>query len=255
MSKIGIIWVGFNCEDTLDRSLSPWIRARQSQLDGHDFIVCAVSVPFEGFGDKATDKTRTLLGFSLTRNEIDHAIVQDKPMKETEARGAALRWLVEKGCTLSIMVDADEFWTIDQISKALSFMESRPHLAWARVCLKNYVFDAKTYLVEPFTPPRIHRLSYQGVYRAVGFEQDNDVKYALLPGGALIGQDGLAHATVPKNLVWVPHESWPNSDRSRRKIEYQLKGRGWPSCSFSWDDSQGGLIWNPSLPIPETDSD
>lgn len=255
MSKIGIIWVGFNCEDTLERSLAPWIAARRDRLNSHEFAICAVSVPFEGFGEEATDKTRTLLGFASTRDDIDHAIVRDKPMKETEARGAALRWLTEKGCVLSIMVDADEFWTIDQISKAITFMEERPFLCWARVCLKNYVFDTKTYLVEPFQPPRLHRLTYQGVYRAVGFEQDNDVRYEMLPGGALVGQEGLPHATVPKNLVWVRHESWPNSNRSRLKIEYQLKGRNWPSCSFSWDDSQGGLVWNPSLPIPETETD
>lgn len=253
--KVGLIYCSFGTLDLTPASLAPWLAAKASRLGGHDYVIAAVSCPFSGFPDAKDDGTVDALFKQVSHEKIDHLVVSDTPIPETEARGRALRWLVTQGCGLSVMVDSDEFWTVDQISKAITFMEERPFLCWARVCLKNYVFDTKTHLVEPFSPPRLHRLAYQSVYKAVGFEQDNDVRYALWPGGALVSQEGLPHATVPKNLVWVRHESWPNSPRSKSKIEYQLKGRNWPSCSFSWDDSQGGLVWNSSLPIPETATD
>lgn len=257
MSKIGVIFCSYGTLDLTPASLAPWLAAKASRLDGHEFLVAAVSCPFSGFPDAKDDGTVESLRKCLDEGQIDHLETNSFPIPETEARGRVLHWLAGHGCELSIMVDSDEFWTADQISKALSFMESRPHLAWVRVCLKNYVFDTKTYLAEPFSPPRIHRLFYRGVHphSAVGFEQDNDVWYEQRAGGPRVSQGQLPSATVPRSQVWVRHHSWLSNERSRKKIEYQLIGRKWPSCSFSWDDTKGGLIWNPDLPIPETETD
>lgn len=253
MSKIAVIYCSFGTLDLTPASLAPWLAAKESRLGGHDYVLAAVSCPFSGFPDSKDDGTVEYLQKALNGGQIDHLVTSPTPIPETEARGRALRWLVAQGCELSVLVDSDENWTADQIAKAITFMENRPFVSWAKVCLRNYVFDTKTYLVEPFTPPRLHRLSFGGA-RAAGFHQDNDVFYEK-PDGALIGQEAMPHATVPRAQVWVRHESWPNSERSHCKIKYQLVGRGWPTCSFSWDDSKGGLIWNPSLPIPETETD
>lgn len=253
MSKIGIIWVGFNCEDTLERSLAPWIEARKSRLGGHEFVICAVSVPFEGFDVASHDGTRLRLYDKRQSCEIDHLIVSDEPMRETEARGAALRWLVEQGATHLWQVDADENYTTAQITAILAFVEGRP-ADWYRLCLKNQVFTPNQYLVEPFAPPRIHRVYNPGGFVAAGFHQDNNVYYERPWSGERVLDTQMASLTVPKGAAWIDHASWLNNARSKAKIDYQ-RARGWPSCSFSWDDSQGGLIWNPSLPIPETETD
>lgn len=241
--KIGVIWAGFNCEDTLDRSLAPWIAARRDKLGGHDFVICAVSVPFEGFGEEATDKTRTLLGFASTRDDIDHAIVRDRPMKETEARGAALRWLTEKGCDLSIMVDADEFYSTDEISRIMTFVSARPLIAAFKGSFRNCVFDENTYVTQPFRPMRIHRVRY-GDYLLDSFWDDNNALYRAANGDFKRDID-LPVAQIPQSVQFTKHLTWISDERSRKKCEYQTKARGW-ECSFRWNYSLDRLEWNES---------
>lgn len=253
MSKFGIIWVGYQCEDMLGRSLAPWIAARRDKLGGHEFVVCAVSVPFEGFEAANHDMTRLQLYTSQQTGEIDHLIVSDEPMKEVDARGAALQWLRTQGATHIWQHDSDEFITTDQIAAIARFVEVRP-VDWYRLSLKNQIFTPNQHLVEPFTPPRIHRVHNPGGYIATGFHQDNNVYYERPWNGERILDTQMASLTVPKGVAWIAHESWLNNPRSKAKIDYQ-RARGWPNCSFSWDDSQGGLIWNPSLPIPETSTE
>jgi len=131
---------------------------------------------------------------------------------------------------------------------------------WFRLSLKNYVFDTSTYLADPFTPPRIHRVNIRG-YRAHSFWDDNNVLYCGTITRDLKRDVDFPSLTVPKGVAWIRHDSWLNDSRSRRKIEYQVNGRKWPSCSFAWDDSKGGLIWNEAhfarigQPIPEVEHD
>lgn len=253
--RIGVIYCAYQTEDLVEASLRPWIEARQTRLAGHDYVICAVSVPFEGFpNDQPEDRTRAILGAHAQAGDIDHAIVRDHPMAETEARGAALKWLVEQGCDTLWQVDSDEPYETAQIAAICDFVAARPLVTWFRLCLRNAVFDSKTYLVEPFTPPRIHRVTtVRGCfYTADGFCDDNNVSYR---DSWHTGRPDTAFpsATVPRQLAWIKHLSWLNDDRSRRKVAYQ-QGRGW-TCSFDWDDAQGGLIWRAGQPVPETARD
>lgn len=253
----GVIFCGFNCADTLESALSPWIQAREQRLGGNKISICAVSVPFIGFGDcRAHDNTHFLLNQFWSRYEIDHVISHETPMKETAARGEALKWLVERGVDATFLVDADEFYTIDEISRIFAFAESHPQIAAFRGSLKNYVEASgqRAYLTEPFTPLRLHRVRY-GTYVADSFYDDNGVLYRGTITRDFKRDIDLPVLTIPRNVAWTRHESWGNNERSRKKIAYQLEGRRWPSCSFAWDDEQGGLIFNPALPIPETAQD
>jgi hypothetical protein len=117
--------------------------------------------------------------------------------------------------------------------------------------LANYIFDDKTRLAEPFTPSRIHRIK-AGIYEARGFSADNDVIYSTTgdssPGDT--HQDRLPSMTIPESVASIKHLTWQRGERSRLKISYQTKRWG-NVCSFSWDDAQGGLIFNPALPRPK----
>ncbi len=256
MSKIGIIFCSWQAEDLLERSLRPWIEARATQLDNNQFLICAVSVPFEGFPQDPLDNTQTLLHRHFNLDDIDNLISGEVPMKETEARGQALKWLVDQGCDLTIQVDADEFYTAIEIENIFQFVAKNPLIVWFRGSLKNYVLDDKTYLVKPFTPPRIHRVSYDG-YKADCFLDDNNIGYIKrTEEGTYCSRDevGFPHITIPKAIVWTRHESWGNNERSRKKILYQNSRPGW-KCDFDWDDSRGGLIWRDGVAIPETARD
>ena len=255
--KIGVIFVAWQSGDLLSSSLLPWINARKQHLGGHDYTIAAVSVPFEGFPqEELLDSTMAVLHTEREQGEIDYHLQNVVPMKETEARGAALKWLVEQGCDVTWQADADEFPTPQQIEGTLRFFETRPHVAWARGSLRNYVFDRQTYLVEPFTPPRLHRTRLPGGWVASAFWDDNNVLYfreGQVNERREIRDVDLPHVTVPKRLS-IRHESWLNDSRSRRKIAYQNARVGW-QCSFDWDDARGGLIWRDGQPIPETARD
>jgi hypothetical protein len=248
MSKFGIIYVGYQCADLLKRSLEPWIEVHETQLGGHEWLICAVSMPFEGFPKwEHDDGTHQLLR--------DHAygleslLTSHDPYKETVARGAALKRLVEQGCTYVWQVDSDEFYTVDQIAAITRFVEARSHVDWFRLSFKNLVFTSDQYLADPFTPPRIHKTHNAGGYVAAGFHQDNNVYYERPWNQERVLDTQLPSVLVPKSVAFIAHETWLNNDRSRRKVAYQ-QARGW-NCSFAWDDAQGGLIFNPNLPEPE----
>lgn len=252
---VGVIWVGHQCEDYAERSLAPWIAARAAKLGGHEFIICAVSVPFTGFQqDGKPDRTRAILGCHLTDDKIDHAIVSDKPMAETDARGAALRWLVDKGVDTLFQWDSDEFATTEQLSRILAFWEARPGICWARLSYKNRVFTPNQYLVEPFTPPRIHRVRAPGSsYEARSFYEDNGIAYHGTITRDIVPDAHFPSVTVPRSVAWVDHWSWMSDSRGRAKCRYQWAR--WKRCDFDWDDARGGLIWRDGQPVPETAQD
>ncbi len=244
--KIGCIFVAWQSADLLPSSLTPWVEAKRAQLGGHEYIVAAVSVPFEGFPqEEERDATRSILGAAAHVGDIDHVIVTDKPMKETEARGAALRWLVEKGVDTLWQHDSDEVAAQDDIARIAAFVENQPYVTWFRLSLRNAVFSPTTFLVEPFTPPRIHRVHARG-YRAHSFSADNDVAYGGTITRDIIPQDRFSSMTVPTSVAFVRHLSWLNDLRSKRKCAYQQHRWAPPvgaGCAFRWDETRG-LVWN-----------
>ncbi len=252
--RIGVLFCGWQCADLLPASLTPWVEAKRASLGGHSFTICAVSVPFEGFPqDETRDTTRSILGAHAQCGEIDHVVVGDKPHKETEARGAALRWLMTQGVDIVWQVDADEVYTYDNLTSILMFVEVTPWTIWYRLSLRNAVFTPTTYLAEPFTPPRIHRVA-AGFYRLHSFCDDNDLTYGGTITRDLKRQDQFASMTVPTSVAFVRHLSWLNDDRSRRKVAYQLTHFG--HCGYRWDDQRGlcfdeAFYAKQGLPLPE----
>jgi len=260
--RVGVILVGYNTEDLIGPCLAPWIEARQTRLGGNTFIICAVNVPFVGFDNDGQDGTRDHLERDLGAGYIDHLIVSDTPMKETEARSEALRWLKTEDVETVIQVDSDEQFALTDISRVFAFVAANPFACWFRLCLKNYVGingDNKTYLVEPFTPPRIHRIRLPGGFTAYAFNQDNDICYTGGITRDVKRQEQFASMTVPKESVWIRHLSWLSDSRSKAKVEYQRKR--WGHSSFRWDEVSNQLRFDESYyatlgqPLPETARD
>ncbi len=251
MSHYGIIWVGYQCADLLSASLTPWVEAKRAGLGGHRFTICCVSVPFEGFPQETVlDNTRALLGAHAQDGTVDHVIVSDKPMKETEARGAALKWLVEEGVDVIWLVDSDEGYLESDILGAIQWVKANPFITWYRLPLRNYVFDAKTYLIEPFTPPRVFHVEPPNTrYRIHSFYDDNNVLYSGTITRDFKRDIDFASMTIPTSLCLPRHWSWMSDPRGKKKVEYQLS-RGW-SPSFLWDYDSACLVFNPYYTQPE----
>lgn len=264
--KVGVILTGYNMAEYVRPCLDAWIAARVRALGGHTFLICAVSVPFAGFPNDHEDDTVPLLRGELEDGHIDHLITEPKHIPETTARSMALTWLAAQGADVLWQVDMDEFITLDQIAYILKTIEmpGNEWVEWYRLSYKNYIFDDKTYLVDLFQPPRIHRVKsirYPNL-RAHCFIADNDIGYQDKnePNGTIWPQSSLASGTIvpvgPNAQASAPirHMTWQNSPRSKHKISYQLDSRRWPTCSFSWDDAKG-LIFNPALPAPQVARD
>ncbi len=257
--KVGVIWVGYQCKDLLASSLTPWIEARKTRLGGHTYSICAVSVPFEGFpqDEEQDDTVDTLIAHGIG-GQIDHVISAEdgKAWKETEARGAALKWLVEKGVDTIWLVDSDEVYARMDIRGALRWLEDNPLITWHRLPLLNYVFDARTYLAEPFTPPRVFRVHPPGSpgYRLHSFYDDNNVLYGGTITRDLKRDIDFASSIVPAALCLPKHFSWMNDERGRKKCLYQQAHFG--HCSYRWDDQRGlcfdeAFYAKQGLPLPE----
>jgi hypothetical protein len=246
--KIGIIFCAYNAKDYLNKSLASWIEARRSRLGGHEWLICAVSVPFKGFPQPPEDGTQEELRKKLVFGLIDELIERNEPMAEIEVRGLALQWLKDKGVEAVWQADADEIPVVKEIENTVWMVEHFPFIPWFRYSFKNRVFDCHTYLVQPFTTPRIHRVR-PGNLVADHFWDDNYIAYKL-PSGDIIRDVELASVTIPKVLMFCEHFTWLNDERSKRKVEYQTKARGW-DCTFAWDDSRGGLVWRDEKNIPK----
>lgn len=243
--RIGVIFCAWGTVDLLDRSLSPWLSLRMNPA--YDVRICAVSVKFAGF-EGEDDGTRERLRWYREQGEIDHLISGPDNVPETLARGMALAHLRDtQQVDMTWMVDADEFYTSDEIARILTFVAENPWTAWFRIALKNYVIDDKTYLAEPFCPPRIHRMK-AGSYRAHSFSGDNDITYGGTITRDILHQDNFPSMSIPPGTAWVRHESWMNDERGRMKSKYQWARWG-NACSFIWHDTKG-LMFNPALPEP-----
>jgi hypothetical protein len=250
MLKFGIIAVGRDCADVLDEVLAPWVEA----FARHKIHICLLSATFKDMGlpegpDKPTEEAmeRYAMKYSgnissvMFRNYATEAEVRECGRQVLMARNikADLIWLLDV---------ADEYYTADQIDRIVRFVERNSLVAYYRVSLKNYVFDDKTYLTQPFQPSRIwwckygHRALYECNY-------DNDFLYAKLDKldeSDVVADNKLPSLTIPPQYVWVKHLSWVSNERSKAKVAYQAKRWNPPvghGCSYAWDD-QRGLIWN-----------
>lgn len=244
MKKLGIIYCSYNTESYTAASLAPWISARAKKLGGIDYAICVVSVPFEKFLAKREDGTLDVLIGAKDRGEIDLLISQGVPMAEVDARGKAMKMLIESGCDCILQADSDEFYLEDQIAKIVDIIQRNPLVTWFRLSLKNYVFDEKTYLAEPFQPPRVHRVKTMCGCSAAGFWDDNSVFYADKRSGAKYRDRDFSSKTVGPNIAWIRHLTWLNDERSKKKTEYQVTRWGADLCSFAWDEKRGGLVFN-----------
>lgn len=254
MSTFGIIFVGYNCADLIQRSLTPWVEAKRGGLGGHTYLIAAVSVPFLGFEQPPEpDSTHSYLHQSRLREDIDHVIMNHVPVRETEARGAALKWLVEQRADYLWQVDSDEIYTQDNIARIANTVLANPFMAWWRLSFRNIVFTEFQWLAECFTPPRLHKVLLNR-FRATEFWDDNNILYCAVDDGEILRDIDWAAFTIPANIAAPAHYSWLNNDRSRRKIDYQ-NSRGW-SCGYRWDINRG-LCFNEEyyirrgLPLPE----
>lgn len=261
--KFGILFCAYNCADTVDAALSPWVDARKQSLHGHEFVISAVSVPFKEYEKipVAVDDTPGYLLQSVEDNKIDFLFTQITPefkYTESEARQKALEPLLAEKVDYVILWDGDEIPTIENIAAIINFVIADIFVVWYAISYKNYVFDTKTYLTAPFTPPRVFKVR-SGNLTLQCFSWDNDLLYtdaSYKDLSVYVDYRKLASCTIPPQVAWVKHLTWLSNEKTKAKVTYQqdhFKG----VCSYRWNGSTNSLEFNPDyyaskgLPFPE----
>lgn len=239
--KIGIVFCSLGQQEYLGDALEAWNDARATKLDGHEFEICAVSIPFKEYKDVPShpDQTLDILYQCKRVHMIDELFIEPKFILEHEARDLAVQYLLGKKVDLIWLVDGDEIYTLENISAILEYVIAERYISVFKLSLKNYVFDESTYLKEPFTPNRIFRTLTNGfalskcfwdnemLFRSTTF-LDNSIRCSQLP-----------NKTVPQNVAFIDHFSWMNNSKSLEKINYQVAHFGDKSCSYKWDEEKG----------------
>lgn len=248
--RIGVIAVGRDCADVMDAVLAPWLEA----MGRHDIHMCLLTATFKDMGlpPKPDDATRVKMERYATKyHDRISSVAFDQEATEAEVRDKGREVLMarDKRVDLIWLLDlSDEYYTIQQIDRIITFVERNSLMCWYRLSLKNYIHDDKTYLVQPFQPPRIWWVRYgDRVLSRVTY--DNDCEYANKDGSKPVADTTLPCLTIPPNLAWVRHHSWLNDERSRRKIVYQETRWNPPhgnGCSYAWDDVNKRVIFNAS---------
>jgi hypothetical protein len=239
--KLGVLFCGYNTEETILKSLTPWLDL-QPKLN---ITIVAVSVPFKEYESMGIpqDKTTEILINSLGSERV---ITQPHYILEAEARNLALSKLKDLDCDYIVTVDSDEIYDVDEIIKAIRFIENDEFVFSFSVWFKNYVFEKNTYFNQIF-PNRFFKTK-----SLLKFYHDCDVLYSV--NGKEIPYQYLPSRTIPTKVLNVKHLTWLNNDKSRRKYEYQLKHFG--HCSYKWNYEMNRLEFDKEyyskhrIPIP-----
>lgn len=255
--KIGILFMSYNNLDTMEKSLSPFIIAKDKELGGHEFVISCVTVPFAEYKDLPgfveDNVSHRMLETLNVMRKIDYLTMHPQFIKEHEARNNGLIPLLIDNCDIIINIDGDEIINLKEFEKAIQFVEENPLYPWFKLCYKNYIFDEKHYLAEPFSPPRIWRTKYNGM-TFKGFSWDNDAYWEK--DGIVYPQISMSRLIIPQNIFWAKHLTWLNNLNSKLKISYQLKHFN-GICSYKWNEEKQTVEFNEDYykkawkPLPE----
>lgn len=239
--KIGVLICAYNTRDTVEESLSAWIKLRNNP-GPYQFVFSAVSVPFKeyaSFNLENDGTTEYLRGLNL-----DYLVDHPEYLGEAEARTSALRPLLDEECDWIFLHDSDEMITVSEINYILSYIKDKNLFTWFGVNYKNYVFDNKTW-IDGFCPPRVFRRISSG-FIIDSFFWDNDIQYKSLITNEIRSYKSFGSQKIPKNLAHVRHQTWLNNEKSKRKITYQ-KEHFHGECSYKWNDEKNCLEFDPAF--------
>jgi hypothetical protein len=236
--KIGIIYCAYNCLPYTKDSLKTFIEAKQQNLISE---ISSVSIPFEEYFDlnKNEDETTNYL-INLNKEKlIDDVFHEPKYIKEHKARDLCLQYLKNKNCDIIWMVDADEFYSLEDIQNIINFINNNANYYWYSINFKNYIFDGKQW-IDDFCPPRIFR-NKSDIIQIDQFYWDNDIVYKSLNNNQLINYKSLNNLIIPKEICHIKHLTWLH-ENGKSKYEYQMKHFG--HCGYLWNYEKEKLELN-----------
>lgn len=242
--KIGISTIGYESKELIEQCFISWYKIKKDlslvpQIT--DLKICFGHGCFEetaalGFPIYSTDGTCELINQQKDSGIIDDLIIYDTPQKEYDMWTNNFLLLKKKyNIDLLIMVNVDEIWSVDEITKLMKFVSSNNLIDYFKVNFKNYCIDYMTW-VDDFIVPRVWFVHKNGGLKRN--YQDDLMEYEN-------GKKDIecSHLLIPKNLISPKHYSWVGSkEYLQRKLKFQSLRYG--TCSYIWDEQNNKLKLN-----------
>lgn len=245
--KIGVIFCIYNCEDYVDRCLTPWFELK----DDHDFIFTVTSGRFKDYELLGIPNRNQFTLKKLVEWDFDFMSITggNKLLDEDSSRNRCLDFLKPHGCDLIWLVDGDEFYTKDQIRNTIHFIESTPEIESFSLYLKNYTIKYPLFTGTWNRPTIFRNRKWGGIGR---FYFDSYFVYSDNKEGVKNVFD-LEIRPIPRKICFLEHNSWLPTQATKDKIKYQnLRYSGINHdipegcrCSFEWGEE--GLKFSPSF--------
>ena len=230
--KIGLVYCGYNIKEYVTETITPWVEAKEF----FEIKIAAVALPFKEYlgSGQGEDGTVEILSNLLAENKIDFLYTEPKYIQEHIARNLCLFAVLAHNPDIVIMVDGDEFYTVDSIKRIVEYIEKTPEVDCYEIDFKNYVFDGKQW-IDGFHPFRIFKNNKHGGINQ--FYWDNDI---IFNNRTTHKQSNFI--TIPREVAHIKHMTWLNDERSRLKMEYQTKKTG--GCSYVWNSETKSLSFD-----------
>ena len=234
--KIGIHILAYNCKEAFPRLIEPWAKLKEE----FDFKFWVNSRQFRIYEEMGCEdvNAETLEMLKTDYSEvIDRLSVPEKTLSDHETRSLSLEYFEKEEVDLIWILDADEFYTEEEIRNAIKYVQENPQYDWYSICFKNYIGDTNKW--EDFMPVRVFWTKRHGGikvhYYDVHFSYNNGTEYREHP-----------NQTIPREIVSPDHYSWTISHNTtgpehiKEKIEYQnIYYSG--ECGYRWDETKEAL--------------
>ena len=237
--KIGLQILAYNCKEAFPRLIEPWAKLKKE----YNFKFWVHSRQFRIYEEMGSEdvNAETLEMLKTDYSElIDYLSVPEETLSDHGSRSLCLEFFEKEDVDLIWMLDADEFYTEQQIRNIMDFIKINSQFDWFTIQLKNYVGDGSTW--DNFAPPRVIWAKRHGGIKK--YHWDNHFSY----------KDGIeyrkcSNKTIPKNIAFPDHYTWTNTMNTtgpkhiKEKIEYQERFYS-DGCGYKWNEEKQSIEIN-----------
>lgn len=247
--KIGIQLLAYECENTLEEVLTPWLILK----DSYEVYIWVASGQFKIYKDLGyknnNQATLNKIEELLNKGVINYLFTPDEDnlLSDHETRNKCISYFKENDVDLMIQLDSDEFYTKKDVKNYIKFVEENKNFTLYKTTFKNLISNGDEYMDWV-------RFSSGWIKRHGGISRYYFDAHWFFNGENNKEMDYRSHSSViiPKELVYPEHDTWTYQKKGselsdiKSKIEYQKKYYS-HDCGWSWDEKNNKVVPNKSF--------